>query len=401
MCDDADDAHLVEYAAGAGGSLDDLAGMVCDHLNIDGNMPYIQSAICFVMASGSAQDFHHFLRRRGFVRRLTEILSDLTVGSSSDSRIRNVAEGLVTDCLSLLVFELCNPDAYLWLPQALQSGLLDCIARISTLWPGAHVSNLRKLLEYTQSATVYFSVVQSFACHPPTTSVRADSPIYAQWMEFLALAQERLAPADAFYGAPERGPRRVCDNLRCGRRMEGLKFKACAGCCTVYYCDSACKRADWTDNHRIWCGRLRSLHLRERLTRCNKTFMRALVQRTYHRNKSSIFRMQIAAMQAGVEHVFITQDYRTGIPVIGWQPFLPLDFVPGTDLEVQHVCYGARARRDRRIQLHLVSFPGQSPRIFMMRSSHTLVHEMLVAIVDSCATGDVDRFLDGICDAIC
>jgi hypothetical protein len=214
MCDDADDAHLVEYAAGAGGSLDDLAGMVCDHLNIDGNMAYIQSAICFVMASGSAQDFHHFLRRRGIVRRLTEILSDLTVDSSSDPRIRNVAEGLVTDCLSLLVFELCNPDAYLWLPQALRSGLLDCIARISTLWPGAHVLNLRKLLEYTQSATVYFSVVQSFACHLPTTSVRADSPIYAQWMEFLALAQERLAPADAFYAAPERGPRRVCDNLR-------------------------------------------------------------------------------------------------------------------------------------------------------------------------------------------
>lgn len=223
-------------------------------------------------------DFQHFLRRRGIVRRLTEILSDVT-SDSSDSLTSNTRGELVTNCLSLFVLELCNPDGYLWLPQALRSGLLGCMARIANLFDsGVHISNLRKLLEYTQRATVYYSVVQNFACRLPNASVHADSPIYSQWMKFMALAQERLDTTDVF-DDPECGPHRVCDNLeanhftyetnsilvltsfQCGRIMEKSKFKACAGCCTVYYCDSSCQRADWTD-HRMWCGRLRLLYLR-------------------------------------------------------------------------------------------------------------------------------------------
>jgi hypothetical protein len=281
------DAHVVEYTAGAGGSLDELARLTCAHLNIDGRVAYIQSGIHFAMAFESARastgnpelgDFHHFLRRRGIVRRLTEILSDVT-SDSSDSLTSNTRGELVTNCLSLFVLELCNPDGYLWLPQALRSGLLGCMARIANLFDsGVHISNLRKLLEYTQRATVYYSVVQNFACRLPNASVHADSPIYSQWMKFMALAQERLDTTDVF-DDPECGPHRVCDNLeanhftyetnsilvltsfQCGRIMEKSKFKACAGCCTVYYCDSSCQRADWTD-HRMWCGRLRLLYLR-------------------------------------------------------------------------------------------------------------------------------------------
>lgn len=73
----------MEYTAGAGGSLDKLAAMICAHLNIDGRMAYIQSDIRFAMACEPTRtstrnpelgDFHHFLRRRGIVGRLTEIL---------------------------------------------------------------------------------------------------------------------------------------------------------------------------------------------------------------------------------------------------------------------------------------------------------------------------------------
>ncbi|KAJ6582759.1 hypothetical protein B0H10DRAFT_1962439 [Mycena sp. CBHHK59/15] len=363
------DAHVVEYTTGAGGSFDELAALIYAHLNIDGRVAYIRSAIHFAVAFEPARtstgnpelgDFHHFLRLRGIVRRLTEILWDV-MSDSSDSLTSNTRGELLTNCLSLLVLELCNPDGYLWLPQALRSGLLGCIARIATLCDsGAHISNLRKLLEYTQSATVYYSVVQNFACHLPTASVHADSPIYSQWMKFVSLAQERLDTTDASVGPA--GP--------------------------------------------VITSRLRSIHLRERLTGHNKSFKRALVQQTYHQNRNTILRMQIASMQSGVgENVFITQDYSTGIPVIGCQPFLAPDFVPCTDLEVQQVFYGARARRDHRIQLHLVSFPGQPSRIFMMRSSDAAVHDRLVYIAG--AAGEDGRMekelaaLDGLCDAIC
>ncbi|KAJ6607154.1 hypothetical protein B0H10DRAFT_1956504 [Mycena sp. CBHHK59/15] len=203
------DVHVVEYTAGAGGSLDELAALICAHLNIDGRVVYIWSAIHFAVAFEPARtstgnpelgDFHRFLRLRGIVRRLTEILWDVT-SDSSDSLTSNTRGELLTNCLSLLVLELCNPDGYLWLPQALRSGLLGCFARIVTLCDsGAHISNLRKLLEYTQSATVYYSVVQNLACHLPTALVHADSPIYSQWMKFVSLAQERLDTTDASVG---------------------------------------------------------------------------------------------------------------------------------------------------------------------------------------------------------
>ncbi|KAJ7476369.1 hypothetical protein B0H11DRAFT_2281715 [Mycena galericulata] len=215
------DAHVAEYTTGAGGSFDELAALICAHLNIDGTVAYMQSAIRFAMAfkpawtsTGNPElgDFHHFLRRRGIVRRLTTILWDVT-SDSSDSLTSNTRGELATNCLSLLVLELYSPDGYLWLPQALRSGLLGCIARLANLCDsGADISNLRKLLGYTQGATVYHSVIQNFACHLPTASVHAESPIYSQWMKFVYLAQERLDTMDASH-LPECEARRACDNL--------------------------------------------------------------------------------------------------------------------------------------------------------------------------------------------
>ncbi|KAJ6566448.1 hypothetical protein B0H19DRAFT_1066748 [Mycena capillaripes] len=53
---------------------------------------------------------------------------------------------------------------------------------------------------------------------------------------------------------------------------------------------------------------------------------------------------------------------------------------PRTDLEVQQAHYGPRARKDPRIQLHLVLFPRQPPRIFAMQSTDIQVQEGLVRI---------------------
>ncbi|KAJ6540198.1 hypothetical protein DFH09DRAFT_1283052 [Mycena vulgaris] len=52
------------------------------------------------------------------------------------------------------------------------------------------------------------------------------------------------------------------------------------------------------------------------------------------------------------------------------------DFIPQDDWEVHQVYYEARARKDPRIKLHAVTFPGHS-RIFPMRQSHARNHEEL------------------------
>jgi hypothetical protein len=208
--------HVVEYTAGAD-SLDGLAALICAHLRLDGSVAYMQSAIRFAISFEPAWpptghpelvDFHQLLRHRGIVRLLNGIIWPVT----SHSLASNTAEELVTDCLSLLAIELCNPCGYLWLPQALRSGLLGCIAQIAKMRGScAHISNLRQLPENTQSTTVYHSVVQNLAGYLPdaSLSVPADSPIYSQWMKFFSLARERLDTANGF-DAPER---MVCDNL--------------------------------------------------------------------------------------------------------------------------------------------------------------------------------------------
>lgn len=64
---------------------------------------------------------------------------------------------------------------------------------------------------------------------------------------------------------------------------------------------------------------------------------------------------------------YIVQDYTTGTSVIDSQPFTASDAVPGSDFEVLQADYESRARKDRRIQLHLVLFPGQRSRIGVFR----------------------------------
>lgn len=111
--------------------------------------------------------------------------------------------------------------------------------------------------------------------------------------------------------------------------------------------------------------------------------MRALVQQTYERNKLDILEMQVEprCCSDGREF-FITQDYNAcaGMPVIKAHGFTAPECSPRTALEVQQAHYGPRARKDPRIQLHLVWFPGQPPRIFAMQSSDTEVQEGLVRI---------------------
>lgn len=48
------------------------------------------------------------------------------------------------------------------------------------------------------------------------------------------------------------------------------------------------------------------------------------------------------------------------------------------DAEAQGAYYEALARKDPRIQLHVVSFPGQPRRVFPMKSSDARVHDGLL-----------------------
>ncbi|KAJ7118331.1 hypothetical protein C8R44DRAFT_878935 [Mycena epipterygia] len=383
------DAHVAEYSAGAGGTLDHLAELVCSHLTMahrEENLAYVRSGVRFALAIEPKGVFHESLCNRGMVALLTEITWDLTGDLWNSDDVADVS----SECLVLVALELSRPDGYRWIPSAIRSGLLDAIVHLADVREVASDNCVRRLLQQIQGSTVYYSVLHELERQPPSLlEVARHSPIFSQWTEFVSLTDERLKLKSHFDSA-QYVTYRACDYLACGRIMQKSQFKSCAGCRTTCYCDSSCQRYDWVD-HRASCGTLRAIHLSDPLTPRNKSFIRALVQHTYQRNLHHIFELQLTAARqsspkAGgasmIRHSYDDKD--TGgvhLMVVEFRPPQEYYTLPATDWTRLLAYYQARARRDPRIQLHLVSFPGQEqPRIFSMWSADTRVHEGLVRI---------------------
>ena len=56
---------------------------------------------------------------------------------------------------------------------------------------------------------------------------------------------------------------KICRNAKCDKNNidnQGLSFKICSKCKTVYYCGRECQKYDWNKFHRLHCH-LMSLHL--------------------------------------------------------------------------------------------------------------------------------------------
>ncbi|KAJ7761507.1 hypothetical protein DFH07DRAFT_939697 [Mycena maculata] len=412
-CGSIPDAHIAEYAEGAGGTPEDLAAVIYDHLtlvarkqSVYGIMAGLQFALA-VEPERVSSLFHASLRNRGIIRLLTTLASELFQSEDRDKRL----EGTLARCTSLLALEMSHPGGHLWFPQAIRAGLLPTIAALSALASDRDIGSLRKVVEQLKGATVYHSVLTELERHglefawetPMEVQNFKNSPIFSQWTEFVSLAQDRLELKNLF-DSPDYVTHKACDNLECGKIMPKPNFKSCTGCRTMYYCDRSCQRADWV-SHRVVCQNLDSLRRNDSLAGRDKSFMRALVQQTYQRNKREIFRLQLANMTRSSEspvgaHVYIWQNFAIslGTPVIGSYTLRERYSDPRTNLEVQQADYEARARRDPRFELYCVTFPGQPPRIFPMRSSDARVREGLIRIAREIRDGVIweEKKMEGL-----
>lgn len=222
-CTTLSDAHVAEYATGAGGP-SQLAAGVYKHLTMNGDLTYLRPALRFARAVESARAapvdpnpsvFHRTLRRRGIVELMTKIAWELT-RDLLDGSAEEISPEVLTDCLSLLDLEVCNSSGYLLIPQALRAGLLNVILHLPTVCASDdHLVHLSRLLQKSTESTLYYSVLQELEPvlldAAEQTLKSTSSLLFLPLANFISLATERARSKSIFDSG--RVAARACNHI--------------------------------------------------------------------------------------------------------------------------------------------------------------------------------------------
>ncbi|KAK6981596.1 hypothetical protein R3P38DRAFT_3234024 [Favolaschia claudopus] len=145
---------------------------------------------------------------------------------------------------------------------------------------------------------------------------------------------------------------KACDNVECLKIKEEANFRRCSACRSCYYCSRACQISAWRQNHRLVCASYGRLILSERnsppTTHRQRSFLRALVDYDYRKNKEHIFLRHAIAMHQGKQPITI-YNYAKGeaqIRVKTTDTFTKLDGPEWDDLLLRARMSGGRMRID-------------------------------------------------------
>jgi hypothetical protein len=200
--------HIDELIEGAGGSMEDLATLVVEHIKlvrVDPAhwLPTLQSVLIFL------RDAHY---------RMLVWPAHFKFAGLADALISSVDTFIADDgdrCESTLelYFEMLIwviDDNIEYLTDALKAELLAAI--ISCCRAHLYISTIMSFLEHhLQSLTVYHSVLRELR-KLSTASVPETSPMFKQWKAFVDLVNERAAFMDSF-DSDEYDALRACDSL--------------------------------------------------------------------------------------------------------------------------------------------------------------------------------------------
>ncbi|KAJ7108002.1 hypothetical protein C8R43DRAFT_1243612 [Mycena crocata] len=388
----ASDAQVQEYIDGAGGSPEDLAGLVVKHLKLvlkstilEPHQANISAPISFALNVGG-EAFHKSLLSRGIVRLCMDALWAVKRGLPSPDE----DPSLEADCLILLQWELNMPTGYPHIAEALQARLLDGLLFAGDLLIAREgVPDLvhHFLTDLLPSATVYHSILT----HIQTALVRVGKPqsldaeAARMWDHFITLAEERLR-IKAHFDSEEYVPSMACGNPLCGTIGSKLHLRRCAACKDIFYCSRSCQILDWKTDHRAICNHLSASRLAESplLTRRNKAFMRALLDHDYAQHKAELLITQCRSLNEAATDCdtpsFVVFDY-LGRVALAVHPFAAQHWAAESDPEWAY--YQRRVAAGGRVALHVMivrDAGGARNRFFPMMSSDSRVHDGLVAL---------------------
>ncbi|KAF7364235.1 Ankyrin repeat-containing protein [Mycena sanguinolenta] len=423
--DFADPIHFREIIDGVGGTLDDLARLSLNYLdvmilrndseNIGTPALRLHGLAVFIRVPGCCgghqqsslhEEFLETLRRFEFVPPFVNAMNVLLATPRSDN-----IQSACLEAFHLLIRLLYTPLAYRLLPPAISIGLLRMMANVATRFGPAVASYLRTLLtNILPNAMVYYHVVAAIdevlvdikeICY--NEHFRA-LKIFEDWDAFIKLADRRIQSM-----RQNSSELKACDNLDCGKIQAGTQCRRCSGCKSVYYCNQECQMVDWRrGGHRNHCGSYTVLSLSKfwiysGMTFRERQYLRKLLHDDYMENIYSICERHLALMASNPDVLLLTLFDYTVTPVeISVQPVADslLAATLNTTVRVEWTNILDRVRNSHgRMHLHVMRVPeGNTPRTWVipLRASNSRVHDALCELAKNYHAEDVPNKLADI-----
>ncbi|KAJ7513053.1 hypothetical protein B0H11DRAFT_2268030 [Mycena galericulata] len=398
-----------EVIEGAGGSVKDLCRLVAGYLDAALQTPVTVPEFRSLQISGVLSfinnfDFHPTahcqwfnlplgpLCRRLLNYRFVELLVDAMLRLVEFDTVDSEMAGVLDDCFVLLGRILTTGPGYLWLPEAIETGLLVLIVACSFLDLGEQIEGqleqiLRRIL--FGNLVYYYVIVQVKRGLPIVEDLISVHPlkqfaILETWTQFNALATERIQLMESF--SVDLVSTRACDNVECGEIRDRTSFRRCSGCQAFYYCSQRCQMDDWrSGGHRKVCGGYGYLGLtsqiRSTLVTRERAFLRALLDHDYQAHRASICAKQVEFMAARPDSPFFTSfDYIAGTVNIGVESAVDesvvMNMLVSSGAEWSDTLRRA-VESNGRIQLHIMQIvEGDTTRFWVvpLRTSSSSIH---------------------------
>ncbi|KAJ7627758.1 hypothetical protein DFH06DRAFT_1304445 [Mycena polygramma] len=417
--------NLDEFVAGAGGSFDELAGLIIDKINrlvpTDSTRLSQDDIVSFRFLLSVV--IHIAVKTETSVGRLS-VMGPLTAafvphgGAQAFTVLAlALARSKLTDpqigtkfvfekCLMTLSQIFASPGGHVQLSESLECGLLTAV--VSGAKFGELVFNQSStLLNFILLPfTVYHTVLSKMAVGLLDAAADERAPEFTSselapmWSALRASVKDRLEALESFRA--RESEYKACDNDECGKMSHKMDFKRCGGCKSSYYCSAACQAHDWRHGgHAESCAAARVSCLNEDTVfgARDRSFLRALLHYDYCRIKvRQVHLAEIKFMHSrpGTPY-FVLFDYRLVFPEISVKAIAEAD-----DLELgpNRAHNVARAERSGgRIQLHVMRLrQDDTPTYWLipLRTNTSWVHDGLRKIAAVLPANQATWDTDGI-----
>ncbi|KAJ7827091.1 hypothetical protein B0H13DRAFT_1917804 [Mycena leptocephala] len=280
-----DSAHLEEIIEGAGGSLGDLAILVVKYihsvvenqdLTSDVAAALINILLSFIRNTDldpeGGEERHWLYVSPGslctklYSYRWVEALVTATLSLISASTPSTT--NTVRECFRLLARILISSSGYMFLEEAIKSGMLRAIVMCATLPSAVELHPLSEiLLMIVVMGLIPYHVVRELGDSLNDLEDLVSAPNFQcsglinDWEKFVRLVEDQV---EVMAKMGERISMKACDNLQCTKIDAKSLFKRCAGCQVFYYCSQDCQLIDWRNGgHRVACRSDKTLSLIE------------------------------------------------------------------------------------------------------------------------------------------
>ncbi|KAJ6471901.1 hypothetical protein C8R45DRAFT_1104125 [Mycena sanguinolenta] len=407
-----DPVYFTEIVDGAGGTLNDLAGLVKTYLVdlVDGQLPwelnppgfYLRSLVRFLFQFSHPTDpemplclplheeFMETLHRHRVASLLVCAMDCVLATSRSDTEIT------CQETLQLLEhLVIGTPLGYRWLPPAILAGLVHTMTRIDARVGPDLTDHIQYLLEdILPKGLIYYHVVAAIAeiladCKQICNRQEMATPgVFDHWVKFFDLAERRV---NLMRRLNDLQSVKACDNLECGKIQNRSQFRRCSGCNCFYYCNRDCQVMDWRyGGHRNHCNPSKLLSLADScacgLDFHERQFMRAVIQEDYDTAVYSICRERMHRMASDRRLLLLTVFNYESTPVQISVRSMP-DLGVSDVVEEEWKYFVDRVGHSHgRMQLHVMRVPeGSTVRIWMipLRSNTSQVHDAILELAEA------------------